>query len=545
MLFEPEELPPSTPPLFDDSAGDAWVPLYRHGCTFGPDLFVDKMMNMVRNPNLNSSWLFRADILYDDDDDDDDHDNRKNDDDNETAGGEAGQASAAAPIPRDINGFLRRRTLVRKLIPRNDRRDRPMEQTCTIHRSESPDGQHVRSLVLYMPHAASAAELPFYHPKVCGIAHLHEWEPARGLGSISTHFLPFRQGDLDNDQKLRRMAYHLLEILHKHGQGGASGYVKRVHHDVVIPQPKFQDRYTALKNKYARQLVDTWAESTDPGKHVFEDLGIAAFLIELWDVMYKDPAAFPGFVDIGCGNGLLVYILNKEGYAGWGFDARARKSWAQYCTETTAGGAPAGRSLEQRLLLPRVVPRCNDGAGADTTTTTTKQQLDIDADAIQDGTFPPGTFIVSNHADELTPWTPILGALSRCPFITIPCCSHSLTGERFRAPPPRDRSKPKSTYASLVDWVAHIAEDCGWDVETEHLRIPSTRNVCLLGRRRRSRRRAVVGDGGGDADHNDDDANDDDNDDDVDIDAVLHKYGGVEGYFANVAKLVKSGPRSH
>ena len=502
MPFEPEELPPSTPPLFEDTAGDAWLPLYRHGCTFGPDLFVEKMMNMVRNPNLNSSWLFRADILYDDDEE-------------PCCDGEAetAPASAAQPVPRDVEGIPRRRTLVRKLIPRNDRRDQPMDQTCTFHRSDPPaddDGQ-IRSLVLYMPHAAAAAELPFYHPKVRGIAHLHEWDPAQGLGSISTHFLPFQQGDLDDNQKLRRMAYHLLEILHKHGQGGASGYVKRVHHDVVIPQPRFQDRYMALKNRYARQLVDTWAESTDPGKHVFEDLGIASFLIELWEVMYKD-VEFPGFVDIGCGNGLLVYILNKEGYAGWGFDARARKSWAQYRTEAVGCAPPSAQSsLEQRLLLPSVVPRPD----ADSETP------QLDADAIQDGTFPPGTFIVSNHADELTPWTPILGALSRCPFIMIPCCSHSLTGERFRAPPPRDKAKPKSTYASLVDWVTRIAEDCGWDVETEHLRIPSTRNTCLLGRRRTR------------------DASE------VDVEAVLRKYGGVEGYFANVAKLVKSGPRSH
>ncbi|CRK47407.1 hypothetical protein BN1723_020277, partial [Verticillium longisporum] len=112
-------------------------------------------------------------------------------------------------------------------------------------------------------------------------------------------------------------------------QGQAAGYVKKVHHDVVIPQARFQDRYSALKLKHAARLVSTWAEVTDPLKHVFEDLGIAAFLIELWADMYRDQP-FPGFVDIGCGNGLLVHILLLEGYAGWGFDARERKSWATY-----------------------------------------------------------------------------------------------------------------------------------------------------------------------------------------------------------------------
>jgi tRNASer (uridine44-2'-O)-methyltransferase len=315
------------------------------------------------------------------------------------------------------------------------------------------------------------------------------------------------EGDL-KDAKLNRIAFHLLEILHKHGQGSVEGYVKRVNHDIVIPQARFQDRYGYLKSKYARQLVESWAESTDPGKHVFEDLGIAAFLIELWTDLYKG-SAFPGFVDIGCGNGLLVYLLTQEGYDGWGFDARARKSWANYTTPTKL--SPSGKSLEERLLLPGIIPTGRSENGAP----------QLNAANLHDGLFKPGTFIVSNHADELTPWTPILGAMSDCPFIMIPCCSHSLTGEKFRAPPPRDKSKPKSTYASLVDWVSQIAEDCGWQPEVEMLRIPSTRNTGILGRNR-----------------NEPAAN-------IDIQAVLHKYGGVEGFYDNVIKLVKSGPASH
>jgi hypothetical protein len=36
------------------------------------------------------------------------------------------------------------------------------------------------------------------------------------------------------------------------------------------------------------------------------------------------------FIDMGCGNGLLVHILNSEGYNGIGLDVRSRKMWAQY-----------------------------------------------------------------------------------------------------------------------------------------------------------------------------------------------------------------------
>jgi tRNASer (uridine44-2'-O)-methyltransferase len=53
------------------------------------------------------------------------------------------------------------------------------------------------------------------------------------------------------------------------------------------------------------------------------------------------------------------------------------------------------------------------------------------------------------------------------------------------------------------------------------LRIPSTRNTGLLGRKRTKKA------------------------DEVDIPTILQKYGGVEGYYGNVAKLVKSAPRAH
>ncbi|GAO14869.1 uncharacterized protein UV8b_04110 [Ustilaginoidea virens] len=458
------------------------------------------MMNMIRNPNLNSSWLFRADILYDD------------------GGQQEAQGSIETrdhcasdqPIGRDILHLERTHTLVRKLVPRSEKRDRPLNQTCSFYSGHESETSST-SLVLYLAHVRAKKDLPFYHPKVSGIGHLHQWNPETGRGTISIHFLRAHDDERDelDNPKLRRVAYHLLEILHKHGQGSASGYVKRVHHDMIIPQARFQNRYSCLKSKYARRLMDTWAEVTDPGKHVFEDLGIAAFLIELWTDMYRD-TAFPGFVDIGCGNGLLVHLLTQEGFDGWGFDARARKSWANYTTSTTS--SPSGKSLVERLLLPRIVATADgDDPG----------NREMHTASIHDGAFEPGTFIVSNHADELTPWTPILGALSNCPFIMIPCCSHKLTGAKFRAPPPRDKSKPKSTYASLVDWVSQIAEDCGWEPETEMLRIPSTRNTGILCR---NRSRSIV---------------------DVDMQAVVNKYGGVQGYYASVAKLVKADPRPH
>lgn len=40
------------------------------------------------------------------------------------------------------------------------------------------------------------------------------------------------------------------------------------------------------------------------------------------------------FVDLGCGNGLLVYILSSEGHPGIGIDLRKRGIWDMY-PETT------------------------------------------------------------------------------------------------------------------------------------------------------------------------------------------------------------------
>lgn len=284
-------------------------------------------------------------------------------------------------------------------------------------------------------------------------------------------------------------------------------------HDQVVSQKAFQDTYAVLKGRYAKALIERWVEQTPAEKHVFEDLGIAAFLIEVWTDMYagdgdgeeeqeketengydKEELSkkrrvlaqtnFPGFVDIGCGNGLLVYILNAEGWHGWGFDARRRKTWDTFPRQH-------GQNLQQLLLIPKILQA---GEEEEEDEAAVDDAMRIDATpSSHNGVFPPGTFIVSNHADELTPWTPLLAYLSSSPFIAIPCCSHDFGGTRFRAPvcnkyvtldPTMTPAKNKlpSAYASLVSWVSHLTETVGYVVEKEHLRIPSTRNVAILGR---------------------------------------------------------------
>lgn len=505
---EPEPFGEGSPSLIEDTSGDTWTPLFQKKCSFGREDFHHVMHNLIRNPNINSSCLFRADILIEQDLIEQgstqvpDHTIKAD-------------TTDLVPLIVQFSGFHIDKLLIRRLIPRNPQRDPPLDQTClSYHSDETGEKETSSSMVVYKPHVSSHSDVPFYHPKVKALAFLHEWNAKTNEGTVSIHYNFF--DDYESTPKLVRTAFHLLSTLHKHGEGVKEGYVKRVHHDTVIPQATFQSTYVRLKKKYARMLIKEWVEVTDPTKHCFEDLGIAAFLIELWAQMYRD-SPFPGFVDIGCGNGLLVHILRQEGYSGWGFDARRRKSWDNFTHKIDGTSEEeSDQSLRRLVLLPSIL-----WAQQQQKEEAIQEDEEL-AQRVHDGLFPQGTFIISNHADELTPWTPILATISDCPFIMIPCCSHDLSGARFRAAAPKDGSKSASAYSSFVEWVKQIAHDCGWDVETEMLRIPSTRNTGIIGRHRLESS-SMSGD----------------------ILAILRKYGGTNGYVDNAIKLMKIAPRGH
>jgi tRNASer (uridine44-2'-O)-methyltransferase len=513
--FEPYQVPDGERPgvmLPDDS----WHYSLECRCTFTSEVFTTVMLNLIKNPNITSSHLFRADILHDSD--------------GERASGvdQSDTKVDVQPINAQWQGFEKIRTIVRRLIPRNPQLDKSLVQTCHFFRTRALDGADAnhaepeKLLILYIPHVDTAEDMPFYHPAVSQLAFLYEQTVLSASeqpqnNSITILYRLFPQSTLDN--KLSRTALRLLQTIHKHGQGILAGYEKRVHLDQLIPQKQYQDTYTALKIKYGKQLADQWVEVTDPGKHVFEDIAIAAYLIELWRGMYKSPVqtastdgdgvakpAFPGFVDIGCGNGILVHILLSEGYQGCGFDARERKTWTIFPESTR-------ERLERRILVPDVLQL---------------QQVhedDHEETSCHNGVFHDGEFIISNHADELTAWTPLLAHLSNSAFIVIPCCSHNLSGARFRAPKsvrpakeerdgsdilrlPQQETAPAgadeviksqaaetgslkktdaqkkmpSAYATLCSYVASLAEAVNFAPEQDVLRIPSTRNQCIVGR---------------------------------------------------------------
>ena len=136
--------------------------------------------------------------------------------------------------------------------------------------------------------------------------------------------------------------------------------------------------------------------------------------------------------------------------------------------------------------------------------------------------LPRGAFLIGNHADELTPWLPVLAARAGAGagasgYLSIPCCAWTFERKFERA---RDRpwavsaaavagtsgsanarqdaqgeqeaafaaalnlgsdNQLGSAYARYRVWLASLSAWLGWAVEVEVLRIPSTRNWAIVG----------------------------------------------------------------
>uniref|UniRef100_A0A6G1RC06 tRNA (uracil-O(2)-)-methyltransferase n=1 Tax=Hypotaenidia okinawae TaxID=2861861 RepID=A0A6G1RC06_9GRUI len=141
----------------------------------------------------------------------------------------------------------------------------------------------------------------------------------------------------------------------------------------LVSVAKYNKVYQELKKKY-KEMVKVWPEVTDPEKFVYEDVAIATYLLILWEEDRKEKGLTKkqSFVDLGCGNGLLVHILNNEGHSGRGIDVRRRKIWDMYGPET---------HLEESTIVPG-----------------------------DSHIFPDTDWLIGNHSDELTPWIPVIAA---------------------------------------------------------------------------------------------------------------------------------------
>ncbi|XP_076670059.1 putative tRNA (uracil-O(2)-)-methyltransferase isoform X1 [Andrena cerasifolii] len=210
----------------------------------------------------------------------------------------------------------------------------------------------------------------------------------------------------------------------------------------LVSPEKYARLYCELKEKYGPELVKNWPENTDPKKFVYEDIAIAAYLLLLWEKerLERGTKDLQSFLDLGCGNGLLVHILCSEGYPGSGIDLRRRKIWDLFPSETP---------LQVRTIVP------------------------------SSATVYPGVdWIIGNHSDELTPWIPVIAARSStdCRFFLLPCCSYELDGTKYQR-----YCASKSQYSEYIDYVRNICNECGFKTYIDKLRIPSTKRICLVG----------------------------------------------------------------
>ncbi len=521
----------------DSILGPEWVSIYlQNNVSFESNHYEQAMNNVIMLPNINSTIILRSDILkkeeYELSNEDDNGDrkwilndefisdlanqvpdieehNTNNDSNSNTNTNEnenensnkmvslylSDQQYRSIPISSTLNLHNKLR-LIRRMIPRNPFKDAIINQTCLLLSSNELKQEERSILIAYIPHIQNESECPFYLPPVqCVALLLHN-------KSISVHYLPFNYSnpnslsqikDQSDKNRLIRISYHLLKTSYKHSNGVKLGYSKRVHHDLIISKSKFQDRYIKLKQKYASQLVKNWVESTDPSKHVFEDLSIAAFLIEIWNSLYINKNEFI-FRDLGCGNGLLVYLLIMEGYNGIGIDARKRKSWNIYPKIVQD-------CLKEQFIIPGILLKNQQQKNQKMYKI--NNEFKTSTDLINDKNintcnFPKNTFLIGNHSDELTLWIPLLGY----PFFLIPCCSHSLNGEKFRFSSSKttksnknqnqndiqikenDEFNSSSKYGALVKHTIDISKKLGWKINKEMLRIPSTRNAAIIGARK-------------------------------------------------------------
>lgn len=216
------------------------------------------------------------------------------------------------------------------------------------------------------------------------------------------------------------------------------------HH--LINSELFNDTYAQLKDKYGKKLEDGWNESTDPKKFIYEDIAIASYLIVLWKQEREKTGVtqLQSFVDLGCGNGLLVYLLSQEHHRGYGIDLRKRKIWSQF---------PADTDLREIAIVP------------------SDESLFSDVD-----------WIIGNHSDELSPWIPVISARSSftSKYFLLPCCAFEFSGAKYQR-----KNGTKSQYLSFVDYLTTISETCGFvDTKIDRLKIPSTKRICLIGTKR-------------------------------------------------------------
>nr|KIR88639.1 tRNA (uracil-O(2)-)-methyltransferase [Cryptococcus tetragattii IND107] len=367
-------------------------------------------------------------------------------------------------------------------------------------------------------HAPTDAQLHLTHPAIRGMtSRLNKPKRRSPLATVS------QESDVDRSQKLGvvdrsqlesdgmarstkeleddlyKQCQHLLEKIFKYCQF-ANSPVLHPKNGAVRPPESFESLYLLLQDRHRHlnlslsktdmvkhRLSKLHATPSDdsgiPANNVSEwgrrDVAVAAYLMLLWKDMYPERPNISdkgkgedvrkwdtwgrpegGFVDLGCGNGLLVHVLISEGYIGKGYDLRPRPSWNMYPTMTKDA------LVKQPLDLPAWFPH-------------TEKEWELGSWPMREEcVVRDGIFIIGNHCDELTPWLPLLSIIPSppVPYISLPCCLHTLDSiyshvefahsSQWSNPSillPAELDPTKSVYDSYIAWLGWCSSRCGWE----------------------------------------------------------------------------------
>ncbi|PFH49379.1 hypothetical protein AMATHDRAFT_63347 [Amanita thiersii Skay4041] len=505
-----------------------WVGLVECAVDFPVHFFETALFQLIHHPEYNSTLILRSEEVSDTDS----HD-----------------VAFPDSVPR-LGGYHLVRCIRRKLLPRRPGRDAPVEQWCSFYtRGEEGEQKEdddtppvpVVEVVILTPITESGSTLPYYHPAVHHLAFRYISNNTSSKVRIEAQPLP--DTPTSPSSRLFRTCLALLDTVHRYGWGAQTNYQKRVLHDRLVAREPYQDLYLVMRERH-KHLVATWCEATDPLKHVFEDIGIATYLMLLWKETYSNtsmdatvtqgeiledcgrtteridnyhsepwrswPRPPGGFLDFGCGNGLLTHILISEGYEGHGIDVRERTSWSRYPPETQT-------RLHVHAFNPLSLLLSDGGPGLNSESDPNLEphaNVNLEHWIGHDPYIKRGVFVIGNHADELTPWVPVVSTLvGTSGYLSIPCCAWTFDAKYDRSTAPKfspvasptsssgthtkheeqvfidslnlgGLGNNESSYSMYRIWLATLSLHCGWEVECECLRIPSTRNWAIIGRKR-------------------------------------------------------------
>lgn len=211
------------------------------------------MQQLIDHPEYNSTLILRSETLAE----------------SLPEGGEVSQV-----IPR-LQGASVVKFTHRRLLPRRPGRDSSVDQHCTTY---AVDGHCEASILILTPLLDESGSLPYYHPQVFHIAFRYLPVPASdprdsvsgdASAALQVEVVPFSDVPIGPNARIFRTCLALLETLNRYGWGAMTNYKKRVNHDCIIPREEYQDLYLVMRERH-KHLVNTWQESTDPLKHVFE-----------------------------------------------------------------------------------------------------------------------------------------------------------------------------------------------------------------------------------------------------------------------------------